>query len=233
MLRRSFLTGITSAALSLARRPIARAQEPERLRISIEVAATGGRQVPPDFIGLSYESAILADEDYVSPDNTSLIGLIRRLGRAGVLRIGGNTSEDTIWNPSNQDSGARPHRPHPGAHRPVGRAGACTRLEAHLRPQSGARHAASRRRGGGLCGARARPRSARISDRQRARRVWPLAHACVRSPMTRARISPNGVHFTRRSAHKCRMRALPDPMSPWKPAGSARWQPIIRPGSCC
>ncbi len=47
------LMGITSAGLSLGRRPIARAQEPERLRISIEVAATGGRLVPPDFIGLS------------------------------------------------------------------------------------------------------------------------------------------------------------------------------------
>ena len=105
MLRRSFLTGITSTGLSLGRRPIARAQEPQSLRLSIDVAAAGGPHIPPDFIGLSYESAILADEDYVSPDDTSLIGLIRRLGRAGVLRIGGNTSEDTVWNPSNQEVG--------------------------------------------------------------------------------------------------------------------------------
>jgi hypothetical protein len=105
MLRRGFLTGITSAGLSLGRRPIARAQEPQSLRLSIDVAAAGGPRIPPDFIGLSYESAILAAEDYVSPDNTSLIGLIRRLGRAGVLRIGGNTSEDTVWNPSNQEVG--------------------------------------------------------------------------------------------------------------------------------
>jgi hypothetical protein len=103
MLRRSFLTGITSAALGVGTRRLAGAQEPDSLRISIQVAAAGGPYIPPDFIGLSYESAILADEDYISPYNTSLIGLIRRLGRAGVLRIGGNTSEDTIWKPSNQD----------------------------------------------------------------------------------------------------------------------------------
>jgi hypothetical protein len=105
MLRRSLLTGLTSAALGLGTRLVARAQEPESLRLGIDVAAAGGPQVPPDFIGLSYESAILTDEDYVSPDNTSLIGLIRRLGRAGVLRIGGNTSEDTVWNPGNQEVG--------------------------------------------------------------------------------------------------------------------------------
>ena len=42
MLRRSFLTGITSTGLSLGRRPIARAQEPQSLRLSIDVAAAGG-----------------------------------------------------------------------------------------------------------------------------------------------------------------------------------------------
>jgi hypothetical protein len=103
MLRRNFLTGITSAALGVRMPGLARAQDPADLRISIDAAATGGPHVPQDFIGLSYESAILADEDYVAPDNTSLIGLIRRLGRAGVLRIGGNTSEETVWAPSHQD----------------------------------------------------------------------------------------------------------------------------------
>jgi hypothetical protein len=103
MLRRSFLTGITSAALGLGTRRLAGAPEPESLRISIDVATAGGLHIAPDFIGLSYDSAILADEDYVSSYNTSLIGLIRRLGPTGVLRIGGNTSEDTIWKPSNQD----------------------------------------------------------------------------------------------------------------------------------
>jgi len=108
MLRRNFLTGITGATLGLCTRGLARGQEPGSLRISIDTAATQGPPIPRDFIGLSYESAILANEDYVSADNTSLIGLIRRLGRAGVLRVGGNTSEGTVWNPSDQET--RPGR---------------------------------------------------------------------------------------------------------------------------
>jgi hypothetical protein len=103
MLRRSFLTGITSATLGFCAQGFARAQEPMSVRIDIDATAAPGPLIAQDFIGLSYESAILADADYISPDNASLIGLIRRFGRAGVLRIGGNTSEDTAWNPSDQD----------------------------------------------------------------------------------------------------------------------------------
>ena len=56
-----------------------------------------GRKIPSDFIGLSYESTILAPGDYFAPDNASVLGLIRLLGRDGVIRIGGNTSERTVW----------------------------------------------------------------------------------------------------------------------------------------
>lgn len=56
-------------------------------------------QVPPDFMGLSYESAQLADPEYFSSANSSLIALVRRLGPHGVLRIGGNTSEYAFWTP--------------------------------------------------------------------------------------------------------------------------------------
>jgi hypothetical protein len=50
-----------------------------------------------DFIGLSYESAILARGDYFTPGNASTLGLIRSLSKNGVIRIGGNTSERTVW----------------------------------------------------------------------------------------------------------------------------------------
>jgi len=56
-----------------------------------------GRQIASDFIGLSYESAILVAADYFTPDNRSVLGLIRSLGPNGVIRIGGNTSERTVW----------------------------------------------------------------------------------------------------------------------------------------
>ena len=60
-----------------------------------------GRLIPPDFMGLSYESSILASRDYFTPDNASLLGLIRLLGGNGIIRIGGNTSERTVWRPDN------------------------------------------------------------------------------------------------------------------------------------
>jgi hypothetical protein len=59
-----------------------------------------GRPIAPDFIGLSHESAILSPGSYFTPDNATLIALLRALGSAGVLRIGGNTSERTVWEPA-------------------------------------------------------------------------------------------------------------------------------------
>jgi hypothetical protein len=58
-----------------------------------------GRPIAPDFIGLSYESAILSPGTYFAPENAALLTLLRALG-SGVLRIGGNTSERTVWEPA-------------------------------------------------------------------------------------------------------------------------------------
>ena len=56
-----------------------------------------GRIIPENFIGLSYESAVLASPDYLSPRNLSDMSLFRGLGPDAVLRLGGNTSERTAW----------------------------------------------------------------------------------------------------------------------------------------
>ena len=53
--------------------------------------------IAEDFMGFSYEAAQLSDPNFFSPTNTALIGLVRRLGRRGVLRTGGNTSDLTFW----------------------------------------------------------------------------------------------------------------------------------------
>ncbi|MBV9083530.1 MAG: hypothetical protein JOZ62_12700 [Acidobacteriaceae bacterium] len=55
--------------------------------------------LPPNYTGLSYESAQLADPDFFSAANERLVAFVRGLGRQGVLRIGGNTSEFTVWSP--------------------------------------------------------------------------------------------------------------------------------------
>jgi len=56
-----------------------------------------GRVVSENFIGLSYESAVLASPQHLSPENPSIIGLLRGLGPGGVLRLGGNSSARTVW----------------------------------------------------------------------------------------------------------------------------------------
>jgi hypothetical protein len=96
MKRRSFLLGTAGAAVSLLAPRSGRAQSALRLGVAYE---DPGQAIAPDFIGLSYESAILAAGGYLTPENSSTLGLIRSLGGNGVIRIGGNTSERTIWNP--------------------------------------------------------------------------------------------------------------------------------------
>lgn len=72
------------------------------------------KRIAPDFTGLSYESAQLSDPQFFSGDNAQLIGLVRRLGKTGVLRIGGNTSEYCFWK-SDPQQGASAAQPTAGA----------------------------------------------------------------------------------------------------------------------
>jgi len=91
--RRGFLRGAIGATIGLGSRR-AHAQAEKLLTIAYEDA---GRPIAADFVGLSYESAVLAAADYFAPNNASVLGLIRTLGANGVVRIGGNTSADTVW----------------------------------------------------------------------------------------------------------------------------------------
>src|ERR1039458_3011024 len=68
------------------------------LEVELEIdSATSLATVPADYMGLSYESGQLAYPDFFSPQNLALIELFRMLSPAGVLRLGGNLSEFTIW----------------------------------------------------------------------------------------------------------------------------------------
>jgi hypothetical protein len=58
-----------------------------------------GNKIGEDFTGLSYESAQLGNPKFFSGENPELAGYIRQLGKSGVLRIGGNTSEYCYWKP--------------------------------------------------------------------------------------------------------------------------------------
>jgi hypothetical protein len=54
--------------------------------------------MPAQFVGLSYEKSKLS-QPLFSPSNANLIGLCKRLGQ-GTLRIGGNSVDETNWNPA-------------------------------------------------------------------------------------------------------------------------------------
>lgn len=59
-----------------------------------------GNAIATDFTGLSYETSQLSDPTFFSPESTALAAFHRRLGASGVLRIGGNTSEYSVWSPT-------------------------------------------------------------------------------------------------------------------------------------
>lgn len=90
MRRRDFLrdAALATAALTL---PCA-AQTPATARLSLDEGASGV-VIPEDFIGLSYESAQLANPAFFAATNRPLIALFRELSISGVLRIGGGSSE--------------------------------------------------------------------------------------------------------------------------------------------
>lgn len=104
--RRQFLGVALTAAAAAAVPALLRAQggaiAPATLTVHPEREI--GR-FPANYTGLSYEAGQLAEPDFFSPANSSLIGLFRRLGDRGVLRIGGNSSEFAVWSPEGPPAG--------------------------------------------------------------------------------------------------------------------------------
>jgi hypothetical protein len=49
--------------------------------------------IPGGFLGLSFETQRIADDNYLVPESRDLVQLIRALGKRGVIRIGGNSSD--------------------------------------------------------------------------------------------------------------------------------------------
>ncbi len=94
MKRRDFFYGASATAASCLASHLLRAQSgaPISGTFIIDDSSTLAT-IPEDFIGLSYESAQLANPDFFSAENTALIALFRELSESGVLRLGGGTSE--------------------------------------------------------------------------------------------------------------------------------------------
>ena len=172
MNRRAFLATVAGVGAALAGQS-ACAPSATIARLSVDYG-NPGRPIPADFTGLSYESAVLAANDFFTPDNRTLIRLLRTLGSRGVLRIGGNTSERTVWGPPATKVSRENFLVTPGA---VDRLALFLRaldwqLIYGLNLASG--HRGRCRHRGGLCHQRGRPAASRFADRQRARRLRPM-----------------------------------------------------------
>jgi hypothetical protein len=99
MKRRAFLRNAGAAALSgwatrivPGQASVPASAQPIQATLTIDESATLAT-VPADFIGLSYESAQLANPTFFAATNKALIVLFRELTDQGVLRLGGGTSE--------------------------------------------------------------------------------------------------------------------------------------------
>ena len=124
--RRGFLTSTLAASCTALASPRAFAARRGGRRPRLTVFPEKlGNAIAPDFTGLSYETSQLSDPSFFSRENAPLAGFHRRLGTAGILRIGGNTSEFSVWSPA-----AAPIQPaaaalgpdtgrHPAPRRPV------------------------------------------------------------------------------------------------------------------
>jgi hypothetical protein len=65
---------------------------------TVTISSSQSGTMPARFVGLSYEKSKLS-QPLFSGSNTNLIGLFKRLGPS-ILRIGGNSVDETNWNPT-------------------------------------------------------------------------------------------------------------------------------------
>ena len=74
------------------------AQSADTVDITIDPATVIGR-ISDDFIGFGYETSAVAQPDFFSPKNRTMIQLYKTLSPHGLIRIGGNVSDHTKYEP--------------------------------------------------------------------------------------------------------------------------------------
>ncbi len=96
--RRSFLRNMLAGALGAACPALAGADEP--VHLPLQVAAGPPISVPKNFTGLGYEMSSVATPGLLRPGNRRYVELVRGLGPAGVLRVGGIVANYTRYQPN-------------------------------------------------------------------------------------------------------------------------------------
>jgi hypothetical protein len=95
--RREFLAALPTVAAT-ARVSLAAQAAASSSTASLQIGAVqAGAAIPDEFVGLSYESAQLANPDFFSPKNKELVRIFGELSPRGNLRLGGGSSEYTTY----------------------------------------------------------------------------------------------------------------------------------------
>ncbi len=100
--RRQLLKAAAWLPLASACGRLAFAAEPASPKGAVQASLTlrpqqQGRVVSDSLSGFSYETQQLENPAFFSADNQALVRLFRELSPRGVLRIGGNSSDYTVW----------------------------------------------------------------------------------------------------------------------------------------
>jgi Glycosyl hydrolase family 79 C-terminal beta domain len=107
--RRTFLTGSAGLSVLLSGRRVSSAADAPRtnqaVRLKVDTTRVFGT-VPADFIGLGYEISSVATPGLLSANNHQYVQLVRTLGPQGVIRVGGNTSDDASFLPDGKSVSA-------------------------------------------------------------------------------------------------------------------------------
>jgi hypothetical protein len=105
--RRRFLATLGALSLGACAGTAPPRRNPGESALNLDTRVQG-RALRRDMLGLSFESAQLADTCYFTPANTTLVRLLRNLG-TGTLRLGGASSDTGLWQPT-QHPVAPPYR---------------------------------------------------------------------------------------------------------------------------
>ena len=99
--RRKFLAGSAGLVAGVPNRNESsvfkeRSTIAQPIRINVDTEHTVGA-IPPDFVGLGFEISSVARSGLLSANNRVYVQLLRTLGAQGVIRIGGNTSDYSLF----------------------------------------------------------------------------------------------------------------------------------------
>lgn len=95
MNRRDFMNCLIATAITSS--TCVSSAESTSVDASLTFTSPASSSIPDDFVGLSYESAQLANPDFFSAKNEDLVRIFRELAPKGNLRLGGGSSEYTTY----------------------------------------------------------------------------------------------------------------------------------------